>query len=340
MPRKTTCELACLGSLLVVLVVLLAHPVVFDVASADSISADGTVTSGSGGQAVFGVDLLANGNGENGENVATGFEVVSDIPGWTRWGSVTVVRYASNPGRWPAVSDPGPVVRDAAFLTGGPDDQGDSLHQVVNLSDFAGDIDAGVVRFDLGGYLGGLSSLDDSVLVRLHLLDGSNDLLELRELESVTPEDRGNQTGMLLRTASGLLPVGTRSATIAMIFVGTSGHGSWGLVDSIGLSLSSTQVADVEWPGGATGLQLAIAPAPARGETYIAFTLPADGRVRVEVLDVTGRRVALLADGVRPAGQYEIRWSPRDSGAEAGVYFVRLASSSGTRVRRLVTLAR
>ena len=168
----------------------------------------------------------------------------------------------------------------------------------------------------------------------------ANDLLELRELESVTAEDRGNQTGMLLRTASGLLPVGTRSATVTMVFVGASGQGSWGVADSIGLSLSSTQVADVVWPGGATGLQLAVAPAPARGETYIAFTLPADGRVRVEVLDVTGRRVALLADGVRPAGQYEIRWSPRDSGAEAGVYFVRLASSSGTRARRLVTLAR
>ena len=60
----------------------------------------------------------------------------------------------------------------------------------------------------------------------------------------------------------------------------------------------------------------------------LRFDLARPGRTRVEVFDLTGRRVALLADRDYPVGRYALSWSGRDdAGAAVGpaVYFVRLS---------------
>jgi hypothetical protein len=61
------------------------------------------------------------------------------------------------------------------------------------------------------------------------------------------------------------------------------------------------------------------------------------------VHDLHGRRIAVLADGERPAGRQFAMWSGRtDRGARAGagIYFVRLTVDGGsgrsTREQRLV----
>jgi len=93
-------------------------------------------------------------------------------------------------------------------------------------------------------------------------------------------------------------------------------------------------------PGPAAGLSLAPpSPNPSRGAVEIAFTLAAPGRVRLEILDVAGRRVATLADGGREAGRHALRWSGAgEDGAPAapGVYFARLAAGKRTAAVRLV----
>ncbi|HMA47472.1 MAG TPA: FlgD immunoglobulin-like domain containing protein, partial [Frankiaceae bacterium] len=78
-------------------------------------------------------------------------------------------------------------------------------------------------------------------------------------------------------------------------------------------------------PPAAT-LLLAPAPNPSRGTTRIAFDLADAGAVRVAVFDLSGRRVARLADGAYPAGRHTLTWDGRDAGgaqAAAGAYFVR-----------------
>lgn len=51
----------------------------------------------------------------------------------------------------------------------------------------------------------------------------------------------------------------------------------------------------------------AVAPNPLRQSGRVAWTTEAPGSVRLELFDALGRRVAILADGVRPGGANEVR---------------------------------
>jgi aminopeptidase N len=92
----------------------------------------------------------------------------------------------------------------------------------------------------------------------------------------------------------------------------------------------------------ATGvLSLApLTPNPGRGARTLSFTLPAAGEARLEILDVTGRRIRTLAAGVLDAGPHERTWDGRDERgnlAHAGLYFARLRAG-GTLTERFVQL--
>ncbi len=81
------------------------------------------------------------------------------------------------------------------------------------------------------------------------------------------------------------------------------------------------------------------APNPFNPETTIAFAVPAPGRVRLEVFDVLGQRVARIWDGVLGAGQYSMRWDGRDASgrsAASGVYIYRIESDHQVLSKRMV----
>ena len=70
-------------------------------------------------------------------------------------------------------------------------------------------------------------------------------------------------------------------------------------------------------------------PNPAAGRVEIPFTLPREMRVDAQVLDVSGRHVATLAEGTMAAGSNVLRWSGRQADGSrlaAGVYLVRIAA--------------
>jgi hypothetical protein len=79
-----------------------------------------------------------------------------------------------------------------------------------------------------------------------------------------------------------------------------------------------------------------IAPNPIRMSGSIEYSLPRAARVRLGVHDLLGREVAVLADGVLGAGRHTARFDAPKLGLNAGVYFVRLTSPAGSRVRRVV----
>ena len=90
--------------------------------------------------------------------------------------------------------------------------------------------------------------------------------------------------------------------------------------------------------GAAAGFALAApAPNPARGQARLALRVDRPQALRAEVLDVTGRRVALLHDGPLAEGEHALAWDA--AGAAPGVYLVRVGGDAGRAVRR-VTLAR
>lgn len=82
-------------------------------------------------------------------------------------------------------------------------------------------------------------------------------------------------------------------------------------------------------------------PNPLRDASRFAFTLPAAGVARLELLDLQGRRVRTLAGGWLAAGPQERIWDGRDDRGvpvSAGVYFARLVSDAGAVQQRVLVL--
>jgi hypothetical protein len=83
------------------------------------------------------------------------------------------------------------------------------------------------------------------------------------------------------------------------------------------------------------------APSPFTGSTCLAFATPRTGDVRLEILDLQGRRAATLVAGTLPAGRHQVLWSGRgDDGRTlaGGVYFACLQTGGSRLVRRMLKL--
>jgi hypothetical protein len=94
-------------------------------------------------------------------------------------------------------------------------------------------------------------------------------------------------------------------------------------------------VVEVEVTPSAVAL-LPVAPNPVSVSARIRYELPEATAVRLQVFDLLGRRVAMLADGEKPAGRHEVSW--QSAGLASGTYFVRLqaGSTAQTQMLRLV----
>jgi hypothetical protein len=82
-------------------------------------------------------------------------------------------------------------------------------------------------------------------------------------------------------------------------------------------------------------------PNPFHASTELRFSLVRGGPVKLEIVDVMGRRVALLVEGRFDPGRYATRWDgTHESGKPlpAGIYFARLSHPLGVHVQRLVRL--
>ncbi|MGD8719898.1 MAG: T9SS type A sorting domain-containing protein [Candidatus Zixiibacteriota bacterium] len=92
--------------------------------------------------------------------------------------------------------------------------------------------------------------------------------------------------------------------------------------------------------GASRAKAFALAPAypnPARGEATFAFSLAEAGDVRVEVYDLTGRRIATPAAGPYAAGEYEVAWDiGATSAVPPGVYVYRLTQGDNVAARKFV----
>jgi hypothetical protein len=102
-----------------------------------------------------------------------------------------------------------------------------------------------------------------------------------------------------------------------------------------------TAVARDRSPGTAPVRLLQNVPNPFNPTTEIAYELTAGCRVRLEVFDVSGGKVATLVDGHRRAGKSVVRWDGRNeegSRLASGVYFYRLQAAGNTITRKMVLL--
>ncbi|HUV36779.1 MAG TPA: FG-GAP-like repeat-containing protein [Patescibacteria group bacterium] len=83
-------------------------------------------------------------------------------------------------------------------------------------------------------------------------------------------------------------------------------------------------------------------PNPFNPAVTIPFMLARNGRASLSIHDVSGRRVAVLVDGVLPAGRHETHWRGVDAGGRqlpSGIYFTRLRAG-GIETTGKITLVR
>jgi len=78
-------------------------------------------------------------------------------------------------------------------------------------------------------------------------------------------------------------------------------------------------------------------PNPFNSTTTIGYSLPVTGNVSLSVYDLSGREVARLADGVKPAGTHEAVWVA--DGVASGMYVVAL-NAGGVMLREKVVLVK
>jgi hypothetical protein len=76
-----------------------------------------------------------------------------------------------------------------------------------------------------------------------------------------------------------------------------------------------------------------ITPNPASAEARIEYVVARAAEVRLSIVDIQGRELAVLAAGIMSPGAHTAVWSR--AGAAAGMYFVRYQTPAGSMVRRL-----
>ena len=108
---------------------------------------------------------------------------------------------------------------------------------------------------------------------------------------------------------------------------------------NLGSNGTETVIADAVERAGS--LEIAMdsgRPNPIGGNTVVPFYLPRDGTVRLEVYNLAGQLVRVLAHDHYRAGAHEITWDARDSSGRrmaSGVYMVLMSTGDAIRHRKL-----
>lgn len=77
-------------------------------------------------------------------------------------------------------------------------------------------------------------------------------------------------------------------------------------------------------------------PNPFNPETAISYYLPFSGRITLKVYDISGKELAVLADGIQPEGAHKIKFTAGN--LSSGVYFYKLVTENKTLVRQMILL--
>jgi hypothetical protein len=170
-----------------------------------------------------------------------------------------------------------------------------------------------------------------SLLEQRETINGANSVFPTYNastgvLSEVAPNQNANEASVF--DVSGLSVIDVHRA---------GGNTSSGIGVAIALPIGSVGVGDA----GIRPPSLRAAPNPFRGSVRIDYVLLRSGRVWLEIVDLAGRSIATLADGLESAGAHAVTWNARDRmGREVrtGVYFARLACEERMTFRRLVRI--
>ena len=142
-------------------------------------------------------------------------------------------------------------------------------------------------------------------------------------------------TAYLAQTALG----GAKSQISGAIALGETQHRVLQLLPPLSISWLPANM-----NAGGPGARVAfgfdwVGPLPASGSVRFACRLPQAGRARLEIFDLSGRRLATLADGMREAGAFTAMWAGLAGDGRrlaSGVYLARLTAPGLIAARRVV----
>ena len=178
-------------------------------------------------------NLLVNPGAEMSTPSGSGFSAVS-MPGWTVTGTPTVIEYGTLRVVEPlGLSKPlpdlpaflsfpkaknGPGVAGGKQFFGGGNVANSTISQTVDLSAAGSAIDGGGVSYNLSGWLGGYSFDPSRATIKVTFLDANNKSLGTGKVGPVTALGRLFAISLLERSTSGVLPAGTRTAQVDVVF--------------------------------------------------------------------------------------------------------------------------
>jgi hypothetical protein len=112
---------------------------------------------------------------------------------------------------------------------------------------------------------------------------------------------------------------------------------------------SGIRIAGIELPAAVSGSEPETGktflrqnhPNPFRGDTSIAFSVEKPERVRIEVFNLLGQRIATLIDQDRMPGPHSVTWDGSNSRGEQsapGIYFCRLSTAGAGQTRKMILI--
>ena len=145
----------------------------------------------------IGMNLILNPGAELGLGAADFFTTVVP-PNWTTTSNFSAVQYAAGGAGELNPTDSVAIGGGNNYFAGGPDNALSTALQVIDFSDLASDVDAGLLQFVLSGYIGGFNGQDDNLLVQAAFRDASNSVLSTFSIGPVFDEDRNFESQLLL----------------------------------------------------------------------------------------------------------------------------------------------
>jgi len=75
---------------------------------------------------------------------------------------------------------------------------------------------------------------------------------------------------------------------------------------------------------------------PVNATTFIRYALPTSARVRLEIFDLKGRKIATVVEGLQSAGLKTVRYDGR--GVRSGVYFYKLTAGDFVETKKMILM--
>ncbi|MEH2161974.1 MAG: PEP-CTERM sorting domain-containing protein [Nostoc sp.] len=204
--------------------------------------------------ATLGQNLIVNGDAEQGQGDPIGNGVGTDIPfipGWITTDSFSVLQYGATGFEFtnalgnivavsglPNANSSGPNVRGNNLFFGGAGRGSSSASQLIDITDLASVIDTGQGAYDLSAWLGGYDTDLDNVKFSLNFLNQDGQNLDTTFINSPTPDERNNTTGLLFKSTKGLVPVGARQINVVLDMNYVRGRVNDGYADNLSLVIA------------------------------------------------------------------------------------------------------